>query len=173
MELCISLSECKEHLHFHRRASLCCVYQCVLLESQGGISSRERKGTLWLFLQEAKRWREMLPSANHTHTCVCINTCLQTQSFQLEKSLIRSYDFYSVLYSWVYIYIYIYTYMVAQMVKNLPAMWETQVWSLSQDEPLEKEMAAHSSILAWELPWAKEPGRLYHGVTKSWTQLRQ
>ena len=55
------------------------------------------------------------------------------------------------------------------MVKNLPAMWETQVLYLSQEEPLEKEMAAHSSILAWEMPWAKEPGRLYHGVAKSWT----
>ena len=46
------------------------------------------------------------------------------------------------------------------MVKNLPAMWETQVRSLSQGEPLEKEMANHSNILAWKIPWTEEPGRL-------------
>ena len=42
--------------------------------------------------------------------------------------------------------------LVAQMVKNLPAMWETQVQSLGREDPLEKEMATHSSTLAWEIP---------------------
>ena len=46
------------------------------------------------------------------------------------------------------------------MVKNLPAMRETRVQSLGQEDPLEKEMATHSSILAWEIPWAEEPSRL-------------
>ena len=50
--------------------------------------------------------------------------------------------------------------MVAQTVKNLPAMQETQIQSLGQEDPLEKEMATHSSILAWEIPWTEEPGRL-------------
>ena len=50
--------------------------------------------------------------------------------------------------------------LVAQMVKNLPAMWETCVWSLSQEDPLEKGMATHSSILAWRIPWTEEPGEL-------------
>ena len=50
--------------------------------------------------------------------------------------------------------------LVAQRVKNLPAMQETGVWSLGQEDPLEKEMATHSSILAWKIPWMKEPGRL-------------
>ena len=45
---------------------------------------------------------------------------------------------------------------VAQMVKNLPAMQETQVQSLGQEDPLEKEMAIHSSILAWRIPWTEE-----------------
>ena len=45
-------------------------------------------------------------------------------------------------------------------VKNLPAMQETWVQSLGQEDPLEKEMATHSSILTWEIPWAEEPGRL-------------
>ena len=48
----------------------------------------------------------------------------------------------------------------AQMVKNLPAMQETQVQLLGQEDPVEKEMATHSSILAWEIPWAEEPGGL-------------
>ena len=46
------------------------------------------------------------------------------------------------------------------MVKRLPAMQETQVRSLVGDDPLEKEMAAHSRSLAWKIPWAEEPGRL-------------
>ena len=50
--------------------------------------------------------------------------------------------------------------LVAQMVKNLHAMWETQVRSLGQKNPLEKEMATHSSILAWRIPWTEDPGGL-------------
>ena len=46
------------------------------------------------------------------------------------------------------------------MVKNLPAMWETWVQSLGQEEPLEKGMATHSGILAWRIPWKEEPGGL-------------
>ena len=46
--------------------------------------------------------------------------------------------------------------LVAQMLKTLPAMWETQVLSLGWEDPLEKEMATHSRILAWEIPWAEE-----------------
>ena len=46
------------------------------------------------------------------------------------------------------------------MVKNLPAMLETWVPSLGQEDPLEKEKAIHSSILAWRIPWTEEPGRL-------------
>ena len=46
------------------------------------------------------------------------------------------------------------------MVKNLPVMQEIQVQSLGQADSLEKEMAIHSSILAWEIPWTEEPGRL-------------
>ena len=49
---------------------------------------------------------------------------------------------------------------VAQMVKNLPAMQETWVQSLGQEDPLEKEMAIHSSILAWRIPWTEESGGL-------------
>ena len=52
------------------------------------------------------------------------------------------------------------TSLVAQMVKHLPTIRETRVRSLGQEDPLEKEMAPHSSIHAWEIPWTEEPGRL-------------
>ena len=50
--------------------------------------------------------------------------------------------------------------LVAQTVKNLPAVQETQVQSLGREDPLEKRMATHSSILAWSMPWIEEPGGL-------------
>ena len=50
--------------------------------------------------------------------------------------------------------------LVAQRLKRLLPMRETWVQSLGQDDPLEKEMATHSSILAWRIPWTEEPGRL-------------
>ena len=50
--------------------------------------------------------------------------------------------------------------LVARMVRNLPAMQETQVRSLGQEHPLEKGMTTHSSILAWRIPWTEEPGGL-------------
>ena len=82
------------------------------------------------------------------------------------------------LFAWLYIYgashgqrslvLYIYTRiygvfqasLVVQMAKHLPAMWETRVQSLGWEDPLEKEMATHSSTLAWKIPWMEEPGRL-------------
>ena len=50
--------------------------------------------------------------------------------------------------------------LVAQTVKRLPTLWETRVRALGREDPLEKEMATHSSILAWKIPWTEEPGRL-------------
>ena len=55
---------------------------------------------------------------------------------------------------------YIWDSLVAQTVKSLPTTWETQVWSLGRKDPLEKEMVAHPSILAWKIPWMEESGRL-------------
>ena len=49
---------------------------------------------------------------------------------------------------------------MAQIIKNLPAMWETWVHSVDWEDPLEKGMAFHSSILAWRIPWTEEPGKL-------------
>ena len=54
---------------------------------------------------------------------------------------------------------------MVQTVKNLPAVWETEVRSLGRDDPSEKGMTTHSSILAWRIPWIEEPGGLkVHGV---------
>ena len=79
---------------------------------------------------------------------------------------------------YIHIYVYIYSYistlfkilfpyrslqeisLVAQMVKHLSTMWEAQVQCLGQEDPLEKEMAIHSSTIAWKIPWTEEPGRL-------------
>ena len=62
--------------------------------------------------------------------------------------------------------------LVAQRLKHLPPMWETRVRSLGQEDPLEKEVATHSSTLAWEIPWTEEPGMLLSmGSKKSQTRL--
>ena len=61
--------------------------------------------------------------------------------------------------------------LVAQMVKNLPARWETQVQSLGGNDPLEKEMATHSSLRAWRIPWTEEPGGLQSAGSKGVTRL--
>ena len=57
------------------------------------------------------------------------------------------------------------------MVKNLPAMQAIWVQSLGQEDPLEKGMATHSSILAWKIPWAEDPDGLQSMGLQSWTQL--
>ena len=59
-----------------------------------------------------------------------------------------------------------------QRLKRLPAMQETWVQFLGQDDPLEKEMASHSSILAWRIPWTEEPGGLQSIGSQSRTRLR-
>ena len=58
---------------------------------------------------------------------------------------------------------------VAQTVKRLSTMWETWVRSLGWEDPLEKEMAIHSSTIAWKIPWREEPGRLQSRVANSQT----
>ena len=84
------------------------------------------------------------------------------------KSWTQLSDFHSLTQSWKW---------VSQVVKNLPAMLETQItWvqSLGQEDILEKRMATHSSILAWEIPWTEEPGGLQSvGSQKTQTQLRE
>ena len=94
-------------------------------------------------------WRQTLYCLNHQGG-------LETQTMSFLNTL-------SLGWSWAS--------FIAQSVKNLPAMQETQVRFLGWEDPLEKEMATHSSILAWRIPWTEEPGRLQSTgcPTKSWT----
>ena len=84
---------------------------------------------------------------------------------------------YSSIYTIFILFIYLFlAALVAQKVKHPPAMWETGVQSLGWEDPLEKEKATHSSILAWKSPWTEEPGRSLvgssvHGVAKRRTRL--
>ena len=75
----------------------------------------------------------------------------------------------SVFYHWIWCLLWLFhtwlllchwSKQVTQTAKNLPAMQETWVWSLGWEDPLEKGMASHSSILAWRIPWTEEPGGL-------------
>ena len=67
---------------------------------------------------------------------------------------------YVCVYMCVCVYTYIWASLVAQMVKNSPAMQETWVWFLGQEDALKKQKATHSSIFAWRIPWTEEFGRL-------------
>ena len=78
--------------------------------------------------------------------------CLKSPSFEVFYYIVR-------------------TSLVAQMVKRLPTMLETQVQSLDQEDPLEKEMATHSSTLAWRIPWMEESGGLQPMGSQSRTSL--
>ena len=71
----------------------------------------------------------------------------------LSSKICDTYDLYCLLH------LFHRASLVAQTVKRLPTMWGNQVRSLGQEDPLEKEMAIHSSTLAWKIPWTEEPGR--------------
>ena len=83
---------------------------------------------------------------------------LQSRTEQLTLALSQHLEpLYSHLLGVV---VYNWASLVAQTMKNLPVMQETWVWSLGQADPLKKEMATHSNVLAWRIPWTEEPGRL-------------
>ena len=72
------------------------------------------------------------------------------------------------IYVCVCIYIYIYmASLVTQKIKNLPAVQETQIQSLGQEDPLEKGMANHSSMLAWKIPWTENPRLQFAGLQRT------
>ena len=86
-------------------------------------------------------------------------------SFVTSSLSIIFLSFFSVSVQFIFIvrilvFYYTVTSLVAQTVKHLTTMWETQVQSLGWEDLLEEEMATHSSILAWKIPWTEEPGRL-------------
>ena len=91
------------------------------------------------------------------------------QLFRKLKAISDSEDKYWLIFGIRSSFVYVKSSLVAQTVNNLPTMQETQVQSLGQEDPLEKEMATHAGILAWEIPWTEEPGGLPPWGCKSQT----
>ena len=83
-------------------------------------------------------------------------TCLRILTSSGCSTNVRSFSWRMV--TLLFHFLYQGTFPVAQTGKNLPVMQETQVWSLGREDPLEKGMATHSSILAWRIPWTEKPG---------------
>ena len=86
--------------------------------------------------------------------CVCVCVCVENTPDLLNKFLLMEWKLVEALWKALG------ASLVAQTVKLLPAMWKTWVQSMGWEDPLEKEMATHSSTLAWKIPWMEEPGRL-------------
>ena len=110
----------------------------------------------------------LLTFLHFTIIIIYILSCKHSKRFHVlsisDSRLLLFPQMFFSLFSWAS--------LVAQLVKNQPAMWETWVQSLGWEDPLEKGMATHSSILAWRIPWTEEPGELQSmGSQKSWTQL--
>ena len=104
--------------------------------------------------------------------CINISVYIQYINIYIYYCIHSIYNMFLHMYIYVCMYVYIYTYTttMAQMVKNLPAMQETQVPSLSQEDSVEEKMATCSSILAWKIPWAEEfTWFTVHGVANSQT----
>ena len=80
--------------------------------------------------------------------------------FQVPSKEIQLYVYTYIIFEIIFHYRLSWDFPIAQMVKNLPAVQETQVQSLDQEDPLEKEMAIHFSTIAWRIPQTEEPGRL-------------
>ena len=108
-------------------------------------------------------------SHRNTHACIHIK-----HTYPLTNTHVNTHKHPYTQYTYTLKYVCTYTRasLVAQMVKDPPAMRETQVWSLGWEDPMEKGTATHSSILAWRIPMDRGAWEAtVHGVTKSWTQL--
>ena len=86
---------------------------------------------------------------------ICLDLRIQHQNEEYSMQISGTSSLYSSLF------LKLQASLVAQMVKNLPAVWETWVQFLGWEDPPEKGTAVHSSVLAWRIPWAEEPGRLH------------
>ena len=100
---------------------------------------------------------EGFPGSSACKESACLPACLPGSIPGLGRSAGEGIG-YSLQYSW--------SSLVAKLLKNLPAMWETWVWSLGWEDPLEKGTATHSSIPACRSPWT-----IVHGIPKSWIWL--
>ena len=95
------------------------------------------------------RWFQILPS--HVNTYYCLSYFSYLSGYKVVSLCGWLLNFWRVVKA---------TTLVVQLVNNLSTMWESRVRSLGQEDPLEKEMATHSSVLAWRIPWTEAPGQL-------------
>ena len=93
---------------------------------------------------------------------ICMKWWNQTPWSWLSECWVLTFTLYIINWSIIWVILSCFgASLVAQSLKNLPTMQETWVQSLGREDPLEKEMATHSNILAWEIPWTGKPSRLY------------
>ena len=102
----------------------------------------------------------LLP-VNHEENVLHYSDNINNVIYNIEQYIIYIYIYHAIKQNTKFTILTIFNAsLVAQMVKKLPAIWETWVQSLGQEEYLEKELATHSSILAWRITWTEESGRL-------------
>ena len=129
---------------------------CVIAEHRAELLAVYSRFPLAIYFTRGGLYTSMLLSVYPTLSFLCciyrsiLSLCMSIPVLQIGSSVYH--------FSRFYIYALIYDILVVQMVKNLPAMQETQVQSLGREDPLEKGRG--SRILAWEIPWTEEPGRL-------------
>ena len=129
--LCVSC--CTVLLHFSRYMCLLSCFSCLTLWSHGLLTCQ---APLSMGFSRQEYWCGLpFPSPGDLHHPGIKSTSLMPPLWQVAS-------------------------LVAQRLKRLPPMWETRVWSLGREDPLEKEMIDHSSILAWRISWTEKPGRL-------------
>ena len=120
------------------------------------------KGAWWTIVQGVAE-SDMTEHTNTEKAVEKLRICDRMDSLTLVTTVLHNPLFARFLQYMIYISPYfslLRTSLLAQMVKRLSPMWETWVRSLGQEDPLEKEMAIHSSTIAWKIPWTEEPGRL-------------
>ena len=131
---------------------------CVIAEHRAELLAVYSRFPLAIYFTRGGLYTSMLLSVYPTLSFLCciyrsiLSLCMSIPVLQIGSSVYH--------FSRFYIYALIYDILVVQMVKNLPAMQETQVQSLGREDLLEKEMATHSSVLAPKIPWTEERGRL-------------
>ena len=145
-----SIVDCHTFVHIASHGIYKLIYLCPL----GYITRYHKLGglkTMEMFFSQFWRLRTTRSSESASWFIDHIfQLCLASQVAEEKKTFL-------IIYTGVQL---IWDFLVAQRVKRPPAMQETQVQSPSQEDPLEKEMAPHSSTLAWKIPWTEESGRL-------------
>ena len=113
------------------------------------------------FIKKKISWKVQIMQKRKSQNSSCITTTINILTyFSSYLNIVKHLLDLRIFLIWGFPYVELYPSLVAQMVKNLPAMKQTQVQSLAWEDILEKEMATHSSILACRIPWTGKTGRL-------------